>query len=1175
MNNITHISSYSRYSYLLYLFSKKAFVASKEHYLTDLFSKFKIEKDRNILIITPSAKEQELFWGDLRLFFERNSEFNSILNFPNWEILPFDDISPSIDIQAVRMNCLYQVRNNSSIVVASIESLIRKLCSKELLKQFCIEINTIVQKKSIVDVLKEYSYQKVSLVSQVGEFNEKGSVIDFYSPNYDLPVRLEFFDDELISIRFFNIDTQLSERGKEITRVDLLPISETFLGLKDDFRNVVTDIKSRASDLSISIKEIEPLIDSLRSNLPWPGIEHTTPVYQKVESSFLDYFSSEPQIFFLDKFQCRQRLQAFYEILEERKERAINRGMLFPKIEDAFFNEIDFKSKFKIDSSFDLLDLFENNQADYKLPVPNFDLKRDLISQKSSHTYFKFLAEFLKKKAEENSRIIIVSSYEKRNSRIINVIKDLNLGFEVLQMKFEEAMKYENYQRKIFLIDGPLSQGFSFDEEKLTVISDNEFLTTIVKNISAKKVLTKKSLRSISQLHEGDFVVHEDHGIGIYLGLSQIEVDGRLGDFISLEYKEGGKLHLPIDSLGKLQKYLAKEGVAPQLDKLGSSSWQKSKKKIEESVAALTGGLLSLYASREIVEGFSFGQLTSDDITFADSFPYQETSDQQRAIEEVLQDMSLTKPMDRLVCGDVGFGKTEVALRATYKAVLAGKQVAILVPTTVLAEQHYNTFRERLAEFLVTVGCLNRFRSSKENKENIKLLSEGKIDVMIGTHRLIQKDIVFKNLGLLIIDEEHRFGVAQKEKLKKLRTEIDVLTLTATPIPRTLHMSLSGFRDISIIQSPPYDRKIIKTDVIGEDPQLIREAILREIGREGQVFFIHNRIKNIEFITDTLKELVPEANIRFAHGQMTAHQIENIMHDFVHAKFNVLVSTTIVESGIDIPNANTIIINKAENFGLAELYQLRGRVGRSSKRAYSLLVVSDYKKISKTAKERLNVLRSLNDLGVGFQLAIQDMEIRGVGNLLGKDQSGKIATVGYEMFSRILRKAIEEQRAKNNGIDYQQEVEIDPEIKIGFPNHIPEYYINDVTEKLLLYQRLIEVSSESEILDIFDEINDLYGKAPLEVANLFEVMTLRVFLKIKLITTFRFSGNTISINFHPEARLRRKQVIDLVSSDRKKYSINNSGGLSYRDVFSENELSEVSPQKIHDKLKSFLINLMY
>ena len=621
--------------------------------------------------------------------------------------------------------------------------------------------------------------------------------------------------------------------------------------------------------------------------------------------------------------------------------------------------------------------------------------------------------------------------------------------------------------------------------------------------------------------------MHIDHGIGRYKGLRHLTVADTEGDYLHLEYQGGDRLYVPVDRINVVEKYVGADGSAPELDKLGGTSWEKVKAKTREAVLEMAHELLDIYAAREVMEGHAFAAPDEYFREFEARFPFEETPDQERAIDDVLADLQKRRPMDRLVCGDVGFGKTEVALRAAFAVVMEGKQVLVLVPTTVLAQQHYETFKKRFAGFPVRIELLSRFRRGEQARGVMRGLSRGEVDIVIGTHRLLQDDVELKDVGLLVIDEEHRFGVAHKERLKKLRKLVDVLTLTATPIPRTLHMALSGIRDLSIIESPPVDRQAIRTYVTRHDEGLIREATLRELARGGQVFFVHNRVETIDKVAARLRELVPEARFGVAHGQMHGTALEKVMLDFLEKRLDVLVTTAIIESGLDIPNANTLFIDRADHFGLAQLYQLRGRVGRSHQRAYAYLLLPGETLIGRDAQKRLEVLASLDDLGGGFRLAMHDLEIRGAGNLLGKQQSGQVAAVGFELYTQMLDEAIRELRGE------RRRAEVEPEIQLGISAFVPEDYVSDVSQRLTLYKRMARAASREELDELRGELEDRFGPVPARVGALLEVMDLRRHLKQAMVVRLRRQATRLVLRFHEASEIDPERLVALARERRE------------------------------------------
>jgi transcription-repair coupling factor (superfamily II helicase) len=681
----------------------------------------------------------------------------------------------------------------------------------------------------------------------------------------------------------------------------------------------------------------------------------------------------------------------------------------------------------------------------------------------------------------------------------------------------------------LLILLGDLSRGFRLPHSRLVLIAEEELFGKRVRRRTVSEMRKKQLLASMAELKPGDYMVHIDHGIGLYRGLQHISVGSVGGDFLLLEYAGSDKLFLPVDRLGLVQRYVGPEGSHPALDKLGGVSWEKSKGKARKNIEELAGELLEIYARRQLSEGFSFSPPDEMYREFEASFAWEETPDQLSAIQDVLADMQHSKPMDRLICGDVGYGKTEVALRGAFKSALDGKQVGILVPTTILAQQHYETFHERLKDYPVTVEVLSRFRTPKEQKAILERLKKGDIDIIIGTHRLLQKDVAFKDLGLMIIDEEQRFGVKDKERLKSFRAVVDVMTLTATPIPRTLYMSMMGIRDLSIIDTPPVDRLAVKTVVSRFSEELIREAVLRELRRGGQVFFVHNRVQTIGKRAELLAALVPEAKIAVGHGQMGEHELEKVMLGFMHGETNLLLCTTIIESGLDIPNANTLIVDHADKFGLSQLYQLRGRVGRSTQRGYAYLLIPGEAAISSDARERLRVLQEISELGAGFRIATHDMEIRGAGDMLGNRQSGTVTEIGFELYNQMLEETIARMRGEEN-IEM-----VEPEINLKVPAFLPEAYVKDAGQRLVIYKKLTQAENEDDVLDVQNEVIDRFGKYPLATSYLFEIMKLRVMLKKLVVRQIDFDGRAVIIAFHPRTPAPPDTIIGMMRSEPKKY----------------------------------------
>lgn len=1129
--------------------------------------------------------------------------------YPGWEILPFDLLSPAAEIAAARIATLSALEaGRRMIVIAPIEALMQRLPDKKTMRLARLELSVGQQvgREELISGVERLGYHRVTLVEEVAQFAVRGAVVDVFPVGSTLPVRLELFGESVESIRLFDPGTQRSLR--DIQKTVIIAGSEPALILNSttiDLESSLAKLRERADLLAVPTRETRQLEDGLRSSVPWVGIEHQLPIFAEFPESLLSYFSSEASVVLYNEPAVRRAAEDFAELVKDRANAAAREGRLFPAPIEGYLDLAELESLLdrRVTKTIEPMKLLsqtpfdDHHQEDAESQqLPELSTNEQLVSllQQSRHSERPFLplAKSIKKAVESGDTVLIVVGHKARMRRVVELLHDYDLnavecdgGFYSWSVVGGGVRSVEGRiagKGSVVLLQGVCSSGLYVPDEKLWLIVDTEIFPEVVsRRRGAATRNVRKFLGNLAQYQENDYVVHIDHGIGLYRGLRQIEIEGSVGDFLALEYAEGAKLFLPVEHIAQLQKYSGVEGRAPVLTRLGGKSWTTTKAKIRETVAELAGQLVKLYAERSMRQGYAFGEIDSEDLRFADTFPFDETPDQERAIADVLSDMAKPQPMDRLVCGDVGFGKTEVALRAAFKAVSSGKQVAVLVPTTILADQHYASFRDRFADFAVQVGCVSRFYTPEENRKTLAELAEGRVDIVVGTHRLVQPDVYFKNLGLVVIDEEHRFGVAHKEKLKKLRSEVDVLTLTATPIPRTLHMSLVAIRDLSVIETPPVDRHAIRTYVATYEDSVVREAILRELGRGGQVFYIYNRVETIASVAHGLSQLVPEARIAFAHGQMKEQELEVIMHRFVGHEIDILVSTTIVESGLDIPNANTIIIRDADRLGLAELYQLRGRVGRSSRRAFAYLLVADRRQLGAEAKKRLDVLQALDDLGMGFRLALQDMEIRGAGNLLGRDQTGKIQLVGFELYSKILQDAVREIQIREGKEDgrvteiaggNQGSVlfsQVDPEIHIGFPAHIPPFYIPDVAERLILYQRLVDLRSAAEGVELAEEIEDRFGAIPRDVVLLVELMSFRCFLRQLGIAVATVRGGTLSVTFHPQAAVDRHRVVSAMAQGDSKVRLSPAGALLVTLEPSQLE----SPASIGHALRGALVRL--
>ncbi|MGO9312791.1 MAG: transcription-repair coupling factor [Syntrophobacteraceae bacterium] len=1047
------------------------------------------------LLVAPTDREAERFTEMISLFLGKGQPGNggAPLERRVW-FLPSRtghkaQALGKAETTARRVEAFYALRAAPSplVVVTSALALIERVIPPEILLSN-IEYRLPGESadlESFMRSLIERGFFRVSLVEDYGDLSRRGGLLDVYAPLYNWPLRLEFFGEQLESIRLFHPATQRSMGVLEDAVI--LPANEIILD---------AEAKRRAQDAVYEDVRKELLspaagniwLDRIAEGYQLGAFESVFSVFFEKTASIWEYLDRNAILVWADAPQVRQEMREQYaKILgaweEQRSESEWRRNP----------NELydDPERSFAAVSGFQQLvtnSLSEQGAAKvFDIgTAPHTELAAAVRSHESRERLLDPLAAQFRRWTGEGVSVFLVCSQKERAARIAELLENYGIKSVVSGRAFGEE-SFESSLVKI--IQGPLRNGFFWPAERLAVVAEEELFERRSRRRGQKPV-AGIFLNSFQDLHKGDFVVHVDHGIGIYKELAHLNVGGVENDFLLIAYQDGDKLYVPVDKLQKVQKYTGLEGQEPKVDKLGGKYWETAKKKARESAEKMAEELLELYAIRQVGEGYSFTPPDQYFQEFETAFAFEETPDQERAIEDVLEDMTSKRPMDRLICGDVGYGKTEVALRAAFKAAMDGKQVAMLVPTTVLAEQHHESFRERFEGFPVNVSVLSRFKSAAQQKVVLDGLKKGSIDIVIGTHRLLQKDVVFKDLGLLIIDEEHRFGVRHKERLKKLRVAVDVLTLTATPIPRTLHMALAGIRDLSTIETAPQDRHSIETYVTKYDEFSIREAIYRELNRGGQVFFVHNHVQTIHQMAAKLAILVPEARISVGHGQMNERDLEKVMLDFIHKKIDILVCTTIIESGLDIPAANTIIINRADKFGLAQIYQLRGRVGRSSEQAYAYLIVPDETLISRDAQKRLRALLDFSELGAGFKIALNDLQIRGGGAILGSSQSGHIAAIGYELYLELLEKAM-----KSLKTDESQAEEIETEINLPVSAFLPEDYIGDADQRLIAYKRLATLADEQSIEDLAGEWRDRYGTLPETVKNLVLMAMTRLLLK--------------------------------------------------------------------------------
>ena len=1039
--------------------------------------------NKNICLVTYNELQARKIVQDLKYF------SSNVFYFPKREIASYDYVAESKDLPYERIETLNKIfeqdKNNKSakiIVVTTIEAIMQKMITKKDIYQNILEFK--LGKSLDLDKLKQdlihLGYERSDIVDGKGQFSVRGGILDIGTTKTQ-GIRIEFWGDEVDSIRSFSITSQRTNKMLEEARIypshelivtkNLEKICEEIMA-KEKNEDVLDDVELIKSGNYIS--KIDKYFDS----------------FYDEKCSFLDYFDENYLLCIddIDKINARQEniLKDNNQLIETliQKRRAVPNAI-------NNISKVNLEGKEGTAIYLYESDLLQNSKP-VKFSTNVFNFKyRDLHFFKSE---LNILAQDIKKAIDENKNVIILSGNEAGAKKVEALLEQENIKYKYFE-RLEDAqekiytnsIKSELKNKRVVISNGTFSSGFECYDLNLVVITGEDFINKQQKKRKSTDAFKQGEKVVFADLRAGDYIVHKTQGIGIYIGVNTITtVDGITKDYIKIKYKNDDVLYVPTDMLDNIRKFIGGGEAEPKLNRLGSKEWENTKARVKSNLREVARDLLELYAKRQNAKGYMFSKDTPWQKQFEDSFPYNETDDQLRCIEEVKKDMESDKPMDRLLCGDVGYGKTEVAIRAAFKAVMDQKQVAYLVPTTILANQQYEEFKSRMSEFAVNVELLNRFRTKKEQEEVIRKLKLGEVDVVVGTHRILSKDVEFKDLGLLIVDEEHRFGVKDKEKIKKIKENIDVLTMTATPIPRTLHMSIVGIRDMSVIYEPPQNRKPVQTYVLEYDDEIIKEAITKELERNGQVFYLFNNVERIIRKADEISKLVPEAKVEFAHGKMTGNEIESIMQDFIDHKIDVLVCTTILESGIDIPNANTIIVENADRLGLAQLYQIRGRVGRADKQGYAYITYRRDKLLSEVADKRLKAIKEFTEFGSGFKIAMRDLEIRGAGSLLGEIQSGHMEQVGYDTYCKLLDEVVKEMQ----GITVKQEKDI--QIDINLSSYIPENYIEDTAQKIEIYQDIALCRNDKDIEDVIDEIIDRYGSMPQEVENLIEIARIKI-----------------------------------------------------------------------------------
>ena len=1007
-----------------------------------------------------------------------NFEKEKAVLFPKKEIVTYDFVAESKDLPYERIETLNKIKDKKNlIVVTTIEALMQKLPPKEILFKNILEfkVGDIYNLEELKKTLVNLGYSRCEFIEGRGQFSVRGGIVDI-SINETLGVRIEFWGDEVDSIRNFNITSQRSINT--LDKVKIYPAHEFVLD------NSIDEICKKITKKLVEENQEETIkkdIEQIKSGNYISKIDKYFNEFYDKQSTLLEYLNDNYLIILdeISKIEARQR-----NILQDNSnliKNLIEKEKIIPEaLENIISIDLNQLENEKSVIYFEKQDIVTNRQAEkYTFNYRQINYYKSEIEN---------LFEDIKRWNKEQKSIYVMVSTKEKAKKLKEILEKEEIACTIDE-KLDKTIIVKSTEKIVTITIGKLPNGFENFEINQVVVSADQLIEGKKKKTFANKAYKEGEKVVFADLEIGDYVVHKNYGIGIFVGVNTITADGTTKDYIKLKYKDDAILYVPTSQLDSIRKYVGGDAINPPINSLGSKDWIKTKEKVKKNLRAVAKELIELYAKREKAKGYAFSKDTPWQSQFENSFPYQETDDQLRCIEEVKKDMENQRPMDRLLCGDVGYGKTEVAIRAAFKAVMDHKQVAYLVPTTVLAQQQYEEFRDRMAEFPIKVDILNRFKSKKYQDEVVKKLKLGEVDIVIGTHRMLSKDVEFKDIGLLIIDEEHRFGVKAKEKIKEYKSNIDVLTMTATPIPRTMHMSIVGIRDMSVIYEPPHNRKPVQTYVLEYDQEVIKEAITKELERDGQVFYIYNRVDTIQKKADEISRLVPEAKVSYAHGRMSGNQIEEIMQDFIDKKSNVLVCTTILESGIDIANANTIIVENADRMGLAALYQIRGRVGRSDRQAYAYITYRKDKMLSEEADKRLKAIKEFTEFGSGFKIAMRDLEIRGAGSLLGEIQSGHLEQVGYDTYCNLLDEVVKELQGT------EIEPDIDIQIDLNVTSYIPDEYIEDSAQKIEIYQNIALCRKEEDIQNVVDEIIDRFGNMPAELENLLDIARIKYLAK--------------------------------------------------------------------------------
>jgi len=1102
-------------------------------------------KDNTILVITYSELKAKEIYEDLAFFIKQP---NNLFLYPAKDMVFYSaDVKSSLITKErfAAINAL--LKDEKPVIIASIEALFDRLSPPDVFMDHIIRLSVgdrhdlgVLAKK-----LTMMGYERRDVAEAAGQFSMRGGILDVFSAIYDNPMRVEFFDDEIDSIRAIDPESQRSIAKWDSVEIfpmkelvyDEYTLDEAIKKIEPEFAKTLANYEKKglyeaAAQLRASVGEV---IENLRSDGNSRDVDRFIQYFYEKGTSLLDYLPKDTYIFFDESARISQKSETAAEEFSQGVQNRLIKGYLLPQQADMIFSYgqiVSMCGKFPQV----IMNSMVSTMREFKpKEMASFAVK----GATSLQNRMDLMVDDINYLKSGGYKIVLLSGNKTRGERIVGELAEHGISARF----FEEAGGAQLSTSFVSVISGSLKRGFMYDDIRLAFLSDKDIFGEKSRPKRYKKHKNARKINSFIELKVGDYIVHENHGIGIFSGIETIISDQVKRDYIKLTYADGGNLYIPTSQMDMIQKYIGGESAKPKMNRLGGADWARAKTRTKGAVEILAKDLIELYAKREASMGFRYGKDTVWQNEFEETFPFDETDDQLTSIEDVKRDMESPKVMDRLICGDVGYGKTEIALRAAFKAVQDSKQVAYLVPTTILAQQHYNTFVQRMQDFPVSIAMMSRFRSQKELKATADGLAKGQVDIVVGTHRLLSKDVQFKDLGLVIVDEEQRFGVGHKEKLKSLKENVDVLTLTATPIPRTLHMSLAGIRNMSLLDEPPSERKPIQTYVMEYDEQFVKDAIYRELSRGGQVYYLHNRVSNISDMAKRVQNLVPEANVSYAHGQMAEKELESIMMDFVNGEINVLVCTTIIESGLDISNVNTMIIHDADHYGLSQLYQLRGRVGRGGRIAYCYLMYRKDKVLTEVAEKRLQTIRDFTEFGSGFKISMRDLEIRGAGNLLGESQHGHMNSVGYDMYCRLLGDEIE--RLKGVTPEEIFETYIDLELTA----YLPADYIPNEEQRLEIYKKISLIRDKSDYLDVQDELLDRFGDLPKAVMSLMDIAYMKAAANKVGVISVTGKAKNIVITFKNDAQADPIKITQICAASRNlSFTVANNPFITYRPV---------------------------